>query len=84
VIFWRVLQAVGILASLATLQLVFQASPLGPTGGWQVGRLLYAGAGIVGAMTLVAVGGIGVHLLRLRRQLDRIEAALQRPSVPRE
>ena len=81
-IFWRLLQAIGMLACVATLHLVYQASPLGPQGSWQVGRLLYAGAGIVGALTLVAVGGIGASLSRLRRQIDRIEAALERRVPP--
>jgi hypothetical protein len=82
-ILWRLLQAVGLFATVATLHLVWQATPWGPSGTWQVGRLLYAGAGIVGALTLVAAGGIGANLARLAARLDRIEAALERrPDQP--
>jgi hypothetical protein len=77
---WRLLQVAGLLSIAATLHLVWQASPWGPAGAWQVGRLLYAGAGIVGALTLVAVGGLGASLARVRAQLARIEAALERRS----
>jgi hypothetical protein len=79
---WRLLQVAGMLSVAATLHLVWQASPWGPGGAWQVGRLLYAGAGIVGALTLVAVGGIGANLARLRTQLDRIEARLDQRGPP--
>jgi uncharacterized small protein (DUF1192 family) len=74
---WRLLQVLALLALMSTAHLVFQASPAGPSGQWQIGRLMYAGAGAVGALTLLAVGGLGANLARLRRQLDRIEARLE-------
>jgi hypothetical protein len=74
---WRLLQVVALLALMSTAHLVFQASPAGPSGQWQIGRLMYAGAGAVGAFTLLAVGGLGAGQARLRRQLDRIEARLE-------
>lgn len=71
--FHRFLQLVGLIALLATLHLVWQASPAGPAGNWQPGRLLYAGAGAVSALSLIAIGGMGVALHRVRDALTRIE-----------
>ncbi len=74
---WRLLQVMALAGLMSTAHLVFQASPAGPSGEWQIGRLMYAGAGAISALTLLAVGGLGANLARLRRQLDRIEARLE-------
>jgi hypothetical protein len=81
-IFWRVLQAIAVLGLLSTLHLLWQASPMGPQGAWQVGRLLYAGAGAIGALTLLAVATIGVGQSRIASRLDAIDAALARRDQP--
>lgn len=75
-IFWRLLQGFAALALLSTLHLVWQASPMGPSGGWQVGRLLYAGAGATGALTLLAVAAIGAAISGMNRRLAAIEERL--------
>jgi threonine dehydrogenase-like Zn-dependent dehydrogenase len=82
VIFWRVLQAIAALGLLSTLHLVWQASPMGPQGAWQAGRLLYAGAGAIGALTLLAVALVGARLVVITRRLAAIEAALERQGPP--
>jgi hypothetical protein len=76
--FHRMLQVAGALALVSTLHLVWQASPAGPAGTWQAGRLLYAGAGAVSALSLIAIGHLGVELARVRATLARIEARLPR------
>jgi threonine dehydrogenase-like Zn-dependent dehydrogenase len=81
-IFWRLLQAIAALGLLSTAHLVWQASPLGGSAGWQVGRLLYAGAGAIGALTLLAVALVGARLVVISRRLDAIEAALARREPP--
>lgn len=72
---WRVLQAVAALALLACLDLALKASPLGGEG-WNPGRLLYAGSGMVTALTLFALAAIGIGQRRLAERLACIEQAL--------
>jgi hypothetical protein len=79
---WRLLQALALAGLVSTAHLVFQASPAGPTGEWQIGRLMYAGAGAISALTLLAVGSIGVQLAGMKRVLAGIEVALARRSEP--
>jgi hypothetical protein len=74
---WRVLQVVAVLALLACLDLALKASPLGGEG-WNPGRLLYAGSGMVTALTLFALAAIGIAQRRLADRLARIEQALAR------
>ncbi|WP_144299658.1 hypothetical protein [Elioraea rosea] len=74
---WRVLQGIAFLALFACLDLATKATPLRGEG-WNAGRLLYAGSGIVTALTLFALAAIGVGQARLRQQLNRIEDLLQK------
>lgn len=73
----RALQAIGILALLACLNLAFQATPWGGEG-WSRARMLYAGAGAVSALALIAIGGLGVALRRQQVQLDEMREMLRR------
>lgn len=73
----RALQIFGIAALLACAHLAWQASPLGGEG-WSRPRMLYAMAGAVSALALIAVGGLGVALRRQQGELDAIRAALAR------
>lgn len=72
---WRILQVIAFLALLACLDLVSKATPLRGDG-WNAGRLLYAGSGIVTALTLFALSAIGVGQQQLAKRLERIEAML--------
>jgi hypothetical protein len=72
---WRILQAVAVLAVIACLDLMTKATPLRGDG-WNAGRLLYAGSGIVTALTLFALAAIGIGQRRLADTLRRIEASL--------
>jgi hypothetical protein len=72
---WRLLQGIAFLALLACLDLATKATPLRGDV-WNAGRLLYAGSGMVTALTLFALAAIGIGQAKLRRQLDRIEDAL--------
>ena len=72
---WRILQGIAFLALVACLDLATKATPLRGEG-WNAGRLLYAGSGMVTALTLFALAAIGIGQQRLRKQLERIEAAL--------
>ncbi|TQF83764.1 hypothetical protein FK498_02435 [Elioraea sp. Yellowstone] len=74
---WRALQVVAVLALLACLDLALKASPLGGEG-WNPGRLLYAGSGMVTALTLFALAAIGIGQRRLADRLARIEQSLAR------
>lgn len=74
---WRILQVVAVLAVIACLDLVTKATPLRGDG-WNAGRLLYAGSGIVTALTLFALAAIGIGQRKLAITLARIEAALGR------
>lgn len=73
----RTLQVVGVLALLMCLNLAWGASPLGGEG-WSRARLLYAGAGAVSALALVAIGGLGVALRRAEARAAAMEATLAR------
>ena len=90
----RTLQAFGIAALLTCAHLAWGASPWGGPeggGGWSRARLLYAMAGAVSALALIAIGGLGMALRRaearaatLEASLARIEAALaERPLAER-
>ena len=81
---YRILQGVGLIALLLCLHLAWGATPWGGEG-WSRARLLYAGAGLVSALALVAIGALGVALRReaaaraeIQATLARIEAALGR------
>lgn len=80
---YRVLQGIGVLALLLCANLAWEASPWGGDG-WHRARLLYAMAGAVSALALVAIGALGVALRReaaaraaMQESLARIEAALR-------
>ncbi|MCU0985328.1 MAG: hypothetical protein MUC89_10355 [Acetobacteraceae bacterium] len=74
---WRVLQGIAFLALLACLDLATKATPLRGDA-WAAGRLLYAGSGMVTALTLFALAAIGIGQAKLKAQLARIEEALAR------
>lgn len=76
-ILWRALQLVAALALIACLDLALKASPLGGEG-WNPGRLLYAGSGMITALSLFALAAIGIGQRRLVERLARIEQALAR------
>jgi hypothetical protein len=73
----RTLQAFGALALLMCLNLAWGATPLGGEG-WSRARLLYAGAGAVSALALIAIGGLGVALQRAEARAREMQAALAR------
>lgn len=73
----RALQIFGALALLACLNLGFQATPWGGEG-WSRARMLYAGAGAVSALALIAIGGLGVALRRQQARLDEMREMLRR------
>ncbi|MCW8087736.1 hypothetical protein [Sabulicella glaciei] len=73
----RFLQVVGALAVLMCLQLAWEASPLGGDG-WSRARMLYAMAGLVSALALIAIGGLGIALARAERQAAEMREALAR------
>ena len=86
----RTLQVVGMLALLMCAELAYNASPWSEAGQWVRSRLLYAAAGAVSALALIAIGGLGIALKRaearaeaLAESLSRIEAALRREAGPR-
>ena len=72
----RTLQILGIAALLACFELAWGASPYGGDG-WSRSRMLYAGAGAVSSLALIAIGGLGIALRRQGEALARIEAALR-------
>ena len=72
----RALQVFGSLALLACLHLAWGATPWGGEG-WSRARMLYAGAGGVSSLALIAIGGLGITLRRQQETLARIEAALR-------
>jgi hypothetical protein len=74
---WRVLQVIAALALLACLDLATKATPLRGEM-WNAGRLLYAGSGMVTALTLFALAALGIGQAKLKEQLARIEQALAR------
>jgi hypothetical protein len=73
----RALQVFGTLALVMCAMLAWQGTPLGGDG-WSRARLLYAGAGAVSALALVAIGGLGLALRRAERELAETRAALAR------
>jgi hypothetical protein len=73
----RALQAFGVAALLMCLHLAWGATPWGGEG-WSRARMLYAMAGAVSALALVAIGGLGVVLRRAERRAAAIEASLAR------
>ena len=73
----RALQVFGVLALLACLHLFWQASPYGGDG-WSRARLLYAGAGAVSSLALIAIGGLGIAMRRLHEAVARLERRLDR------
>jgi len=72
----RTLQVLGTLALLSCFHLAWQATPWGGEG-WSRARMLYAGAGGVSSLALIAIGGLGIALRRQQEALARIEAALR-------
>jgi len=72
----RALQVFGTLALLACMHLAWGATPWGGEG-WSRVRMLYAGAGGVSSLALIAIGGLGIALRRQHAMLARIEAALR-------
>jgi hypothetical protein len=70
------LQVLGALALLSFFHLAWQATPWGGEG-WSRARMLYAGAGGVSSLALIAIGGLGIALRRQQEALARIEAALR-------
>jgi hypothetical protein len=74
---WRVLQAIAALALLACLDLATKATPLRGEM-WNAGRLLYAGSGMVTALTLFALAALGIGQAKLKEQLARLEELLVR------
>jgi len=73
---YRFLQAFGVAALLACLHLAWGATPWGGEE-WSRARLLYAGTGMVSALTLIAIGALGVAARDARARLARIEAVLE-------
>ncbi len=68
---WRALQGIAIAALVACIDLALWATPvLGAE--WNPGRLLYAGSGMVTALTLFALGAIGIGQRRLAEKLKRL------------
>ena len=68
---FRVMQGVGIVALLGCAVLALQATPLLGVD-WSRARILYAAAGAVSALSLLAIGSIGLTL----RRLEATQAAL--------
>lgn len=73
----RALQLFGLLALLMCANLAFSATPWGGDG-WSRTRMLYAGAGAVSALALIAIGGLGLALKRTEQRLDEAREALRR------
>jgi hypothetical protein len=77
VILHRALQVFGLLALLMCANLAFSATPWGGDG-WSRARMLYAGAGAVSSLALIAIGGLGLALRRAEAQLAETREALRR------
>jgi hypothetical protein len=56
---WRALQVVAGIAFIACIDLALKATPVRGDE-WNAGRLLYAGSGMVTALTLFALAAIGI------------------------
>ncbi|MBX9697790.1 MAG: hypothetical protein K2X74_00080 [Acetobacteraceae bacterium] len=83
-VLYRLLQVVGVVALLQCANLAWGATPWGGES-WSRARLLYASAGAVSALALIAIGALGIALRReaaaraeMQASLARIEAALRR------
>jgi hypothetical protein len=74
----RTLQVVGILALLMCAELAWNASPWSEAGQWVRSRLLYAAAGAVSALALIAIGGLGIALRRAEVRAEALAASLAR------
>jgi len=73
---YRVLQGFGVLALFACLALAWGGTPWGGEG-WSRAKLLYAGAGAVSALALIAIGALGLAQRRAEVRLGEIQAELQ-------
>lgn len=73
----RALQLFGLLALLMCAQLAFSATPWGGEG-WSRARMLYAGAGAVSSLALIAIGALGLSLKRAEAGLAEARDALRR------
>ncbi|WP_338661135.1 hypothetical protein VQH23_12885 [Pararoseomonas sp. SCSIO 73927] len=72
---FRILQGVGILALIGCGLLALQGTPLlGPE--WSRARILYAGAGAVSALSLLALGRLGIMVARMERAQAALSARL--------
>jgi hypothetical protein len=74
---WRALQVIAFFAIVICLELATRATPLRAEG-WNIGRLLYAGSGIVAGLSLFALAALGEGQRRIAERLSRIEEALHR------
>lgn len=72
---WRALQVIAAVALIACIDLALKATPLRGEE-WNAGRLLYAGSGMVTALTLFALAAIGIGQRRLAERLGAIERRL--------
>jgi hypothetical protein len=77
VILYRLLQVVGCIALLQCANLAWGATPWGGES-WSRARMLYASAGAVSALALVAIGALGIALGRVVARQAAIEASLAR------
>jgi hypothetical protein len=75
---WRALQVVAAIAAVACIDLALKATPLRGDE-WNAGRLLYAGSGMVTALTLFALAAIGIGQRRLAQRLAEIARHLDVP-----
>jgi hypothetical protein len=73
----RALQVVGSLALVMCAHLAWGATPWGGAE-WSRARLLYAAAGAVPALALIAIGGLGVALKRTEARAAEMAATLAR------
>ncbi|MFN7001472.1 hypothetical protein [Elioraea tepidiphila] len=78
---WRALQVVAAIAFIACIDLALKATPVRGDE-WNAGRLLYAGSGMVTALTLFALAAIGIGQRRLAERLDGIARRLE--GTPRD
>jgi len=74
---FRILQVIGLVALLGSIHLGLQATPLLGED-WSRSRFLYAFAGAVSALSLVAIGKLGLMLARLEAAQAALAARLDR------
>lgn len=72
---WRALQVIAAIAFIACIDLALKATPLRGEA-WNAGRLLYAGSGMVTALTLFALAALGIGQRRLGERLAEIARRL--------